>query len=243
MNYRLQIDTVWRWISGFFRKLIVFLGSITLVAVLFSFTDYPFWAYHWLGTHNSGLDLAPDVVVIMGGGGMPGTEGLMRCYYAAETARQFPNSSILIAIPADSVRKKDSPELLMAAELILRGIDSSRIRFERNGFNTRTQALNIYKLLGEDAADSLALRIVTSPEHMFRSVAVFRKVGFSKVGGAPSFEEDIREALLVKKTKGSEKKELHGLSLRYNMWNYLKYEITVLREYCAILYYKFRGWI
>ena len=58
------------------------------------------------------------------------------------------------------------------------------------------------------------------------------------------FEKAIDEELLVKKKKGEIKpSDLKGLGLRYNMWNYLKYEITVLRELCAIAWYRIRGWI
>jgi uncharacterized SAM-binding protein YcdF (DUF218 family) len=243
MDIRLKTISFWKWITRFTRKLLLFLGGFTFIAILFSFTDYPFWAYYWLGTHNSELDSAPDIIVLMGGGGMPGPDGLMRCYFAAETAKQYPSSTILIAIPADTSLKENSPELLMASELIMRGIDSARIFYEKKGYSTRTQAVNIFERLGKAAADTLALRIVTSPEHMFRSVAAFRKVGFAMVGGQASFEKDIEERLLIKKVKGAEKQELRGLSFRYNIWNYLKYEITVLREYCALVYYKIRGWI
>ncbi|MBA7535770.1 hypothetical protein ES705_28028 [subsurface metagenome] len=133
----------------------------------------------------------------------------------------------------------------MAHELIIRGIDSTRLLFEKSGHNTRTQALKIIDMLGDFSVDSIAIRIVTSPDHMFRSVATFRKAGFKYVGGRPSFEQAIDEEMLLRKniTKDQLKTETRKLNLRYNMWNYLKYEIIVLREYCAIVYYKLRGWI
>ena len=40
-----------------------------------------------------------------------------------------------------------------------------------------------------------------------------------------------------------QEKQLRSLNIRYNMWSYLKYEITVMREWCAIAYYWIRGWI
>jgi len=245
LNLNPKVLAVWKWLVYFFKKVFIVLGVITFLAIIFSFTDYPFWAYYWLGTHNSELESPPDIVVLMGGGGMPSPDGLIRCYYAAEIAHIYPRSRVIIAIPADTAQKEYSPELLMGEELKMRGIDSVRILYEKEGFNTRTQALNIFNMLGKVAADSLALRIVTSPEHMFRSVATFRKIGFSEVGGAPSFEEDIEESLLVEKKKiyQADKQNTRGLNIRYNMWNYLKYEITVLREYCAIVYYKLKGWI
>ena len=240
-----SVRAVWNVLKTISKRLFLILGIITAIAIIFSFTDYPFWAYYWLGTHNAELDTLPDIVVLMGGGGMPSPDGLMRCYFTAEIAQLYPESRVIIAIPADTAEKDKSPELVMKDELMIRGIDSSRIMYEPEGYSTRTQAVNILSMLGQKAADTLALRIVTSPEHMFRSVASFRKAGFTEVGGVPSFENDIRENLLIKKKKtpGIERRDLRGLNFRYNMWNYLKYEITVLREFCAIVYYKIRGWI
>jgi uncharacterized SAM-binding protein YcdF (DUF218 family) len=226
------------------RKIIFSLGIILLVSVIFSFTDLPFWSYYWLGTHNADLEKDPDLIVVMGGGGMPSPDGLIRCYFAAEIANQYPEAFVLIAVPSDTSLREDSPELIMCRELQMRGIDSIRIFYESRGVNTRTQAMNIAGMFSREVKDTLGIRIVTSPEHMYRSVAVFRKAGFRHVGGQPSFEKAIDEELLVKKKKGEIKpSDLKGLGLRYNMWNYLKYEITVLRELCAIAWYRIRGWI
>jgi uncharacterized SAM-binding protein YcdF (DUF218 family) len=228
-----------------FRYILTGMGGIFLLAVILSFTDYPFWAYYWLGTHNTDLNITPQLIVIMGGGGMPSPDGLMRCYYGASVGSEYPSAKIIIAVPGDTNLHEDSPELLMARELILRGIDSSRIMYESEGHNTRTQALNISSMIGKQASDSIAVRIITSPEHMLRSVAAFRKIGFANVGGKPSFEKDIDEQLLIKKNVNRRERQLEerALGFRYNMWNYMKYEITVMREYCAIAYYKIRGWM
>jgi hypothetical protein len=80
---------------------------------------------------------------------------------------------------------------------------------------------------------------------MYRAVRVFRKAGFVNVGGMPSFEKSIEEEILLKKHKNQKITDIESqqLNLRYNVWNYMKYEITVLREYTALAYYKFRGWI
>jgi uncharacterized SAM-binding protein YcdF (DUF218 family) len=221
---------------------LISMGSILTIAIILSMTNYPFWALHWLGTHNADLDVEPNMLVLMGGGGMPSADGLNRCYHAAETAHFHENCKIIIAIPSDTTKKEKSPEVLMAHELMIRGIDSTRFLFESVGTNTYTQVMKIKEMLSMYDPDTLAIRVITSPEHVLRSVAVFRKAGFNHVGGHPSFGVDIdKESLLDKK----EMRHLKDgqLNLRYNMWNYLKYEITVVREYCAILYYKLRGWM
>jgi uncharacterized SAM-binding protein YcdF (DUF218 family) len=239
------IKLIIRKIHLILKPFFISLGVLLFFALGLSFTDYPFWAYYWLGTHNSELVTDPEVIVVMGGGGMPSADGLMRCYYGSLIGHQYPEAKIIIAIPGDTSMHEESPELMMARELIIRGIDSTRILFEENGYNTFTQAINIKNILGIHTIDTVSVRIVTTPEHMLRSVACFRKAGFTCVGGMPSFEEAIEEEFLTRKvrTRGSEKADIRALELRYNMWNYLKYEITVLREYVALGYYKIRGWI
>jgi uncharacterized SAM-binding protein YcdF (DUF218 family) len=225
----------------YFRRLLIVLGSILLFAVLLSFTSYPYWACYWLGVHNSDIKGNPDVIILLGGGGMPSPDGLIRAYYTAQSGIEFPEALIYIAMPHDTALHSESPEYLLAHELLIRGIDSSRIHYEPDGNNTRAQAVNIFKMLGSNSADTIILRIVTSPEHMYRSVATFRKAGFKNVGGMASFDEAITERLLL--GEHGLNLETSRLNIRYNMWNYLKYEISAVREYCAIAYYKCRGWM
>jgi uncharacterized SAM-binding protein YcdF (DUF218 family) len=224
-----------------FKNILQVLGAIMLLALALSFTSYPYWAYYWLGVHNASTKGDPNVIVLLGGGGMPSPDGLIRAYYTARSAAEFPNAIIYIALPHDTTLRDESPEFLLASELKLRGIDSSRIQYEPEGNSTRSQAVNLSKKLGNYSSDSIILRIVTSPDHMYRSVATFKKVGFRNVGGMASFEEAISETLLL----GNQNKKFKSerLNFRYNMWNYLKYEIIVVREYFAIAYYKLRGWM
>ena len=225
----------------YFQKLIKFLGWVMFVAILLSFTDIPFWAYYWLGTSGADLTKKPDYIVLLGGVGMPSPEDLMRTYTVSGAWEQVPDAKIIIAFPDDSAKKEYSPELLMAQELKMRGVDSLLISFEKKGISTRTQALNVACIIGDSNLVNTAIRIVTSPEHMFRAVRSFRKAGFKYVGGTPAFEAAIRETRLIKDKDSKGEKRL--LNIRYNMWSYLKYEITVVREFCAIGYYKLRGWI
>jgi uncharacterized SAM-binding protein YcdF (DUF218 family) len=84
--------------------------------------------------------------------------------------------------------------------------------------------------------------LITSPEHMYRSIKTFEDVGFTDIAGNATFEKPLDED----KVKGKGKargKEVENLGFRYNMWSYLQYEIIVLREYTAIAYYKLKGWI
>jgi uncharacterized SAM-binding protein YcdF (DUF218 family) len=216
------------------------IGVFAFMLFILSFTDLPYNAYHRLGTSNSGLDRDPDVIVLLGGSGMPTPDGLMRTWYAAEAARKYPDARIIIAHP---VSRQDSLKQLelMADELIVKGIDSLRITFEPLGFNTHSQALNIAEMLA-GAKDTICLLLVTSPEHMYRAVRSFRKAGFRDVGGVAAFEKPVDEGQVSDKSKSGDVR-VKSISLRYNMWSYLVYELLVMKEYTAIAYYKLKGWI
>lgn len=232
-------QSIVRVMKKILRNTIFVLGGVLLITVLLSFTDIPYWQYYWLGTHHCELEKEPDYIVLMGGGGMPSPDGLIRTYYAAGAWHRAPKSKVIIAIPSDTAQKEFSPELLMAKEIVMRGVDSTKIVFESSGYNTVSQAEAIFSYFDEVAIDTISLRLVTTPEHMFRSVKVFKKVGFKHVGGIPAFESGLSEKKLKKKVDNSSV----WLNFRYNVWSYMQYEIIVVREYCAIGYYKLRGWM
>lgn len=213
---------------------------MAILMLVLSLTDVPYNLYHWLGTSNSKLKKNPDVIVLLGGSGMPSPDGFIRCYYTAEAAILFPKAEIIIALPFN---EDDSMTQLkmMAHELILRGVDSTRIRFEPHGFNTHSQAENIALMHGTTKPNK-TLALVTSPEHMFRSIKSFIKAGYDNVGGVPTFEKPIDEERVKDKQKSKDTR-VKNLNLRYNLWSYLHYELLVGKEFTAILYYKLKGWI
>lgn len=235
-----KLPVVKRKVLKFFKYFFISFGIISFILFLLSFSDIPYYAYHRLGTINSKILSQPDVIIVLGGSGMPSPDGLIRTYYASEAAQEYPNAEIIIALPFD---EEDSlyQLQLMEKEILLKGIDSSRISFEPWGFNTRSQAINI----ASKYKSSIGLRsllIVTSPEHMYRAVKTFKKAGFRKVYGFPTFENPV-DPEKVKDKQRTKDIRVKSLSLRYNMWSYLNYELLVMREYCAITYYKLKGWI
>jgi uncharacterized SAM-binding protein YcdF (DUF218 family) len=237
----LKIKSILQKSKKMAKGIIGLLGWISLIALVLSFTDIPFYIYYGMATRGADLSRKPDYIVMLGGVGMPSPEDLIRTYTTAGAWHQESKSKVIIAFPSQPELEQWSPEILMAEDLILRGVDSASILFERRGFSTRSQALNIAEMIGVDNINSVGVRVVTSPEHMYRAIRVFRKIGFEYVGGTPAFESVIDEDKLIRgKRKNSEKR---FLKIRYNMWSYLKYEITILREFCAIGYYKLRGWI
>ncbi len=211
------------------------LGILAMIMLVLSFTDLPYYAYHHLAATELSLNEDPKYIVVLGASGMPSEEGLMRCYFAATAGVEFRDAKILIA--HSSAKTEDNEQVeLMAQELIIRGIDSTRINTFSQGYNTHSQILELAENLKNKDAPIL---LVSSPQHMRRSIACFNKLGFGRIGSAPSFGTPIQERGLISTRNTKDP----GLGLRYNMWSYLTYEIIVLREYCAMAYYKLRGWI
>ncbi len=238
----IAIKTTLRFLYQYLRKIIYITGWIFIVMIALSFTDYPYLVYHWLGTSKIEKIDDPNYIVLMGAGGMPGPQGLLRCYYTALVAEKYPQSKIIVALPADSASFEDSDHFAMINELLRWGIDSERILSEIKGTNTFTQAANIKQIAENTEAKVL---VITSPEHMYRSILTFKKAGFGTVTGVATFENSFDEELLIEETikgKKSSKPE-RNLDLRYNMWSYLQYEIIVMREITAITYYKLMGYI
>ncbi len=225
------------------RTFFVIAGVFFTGCLLLAFTTLPFWGYHWLGTSCSELKWKPETIILLGGGGMPSESNLMRSWYVAQAAASFPESRVIVAMPGDTTNPASTPRL-MQQELEVRGLAAGRISIENSGTNTRAQAL----LCARMSSPSDAILLVTSPEHMRRAVLCFRKAGFEKVNALPAFE-NAAEADLTFRDDHLGGKQLplpavgRHLSVRYQVWSHLKYEILIAREMTALAYYKLRGWI
>ena len=221
-----------------------FLAAGVFFVLLFAlcWTSYPWRVYHWLSMPDARLDGAPEWIVVLGGGGVPSESGLMRTYYGARIAEQFPDARILIALPADP-DSKDSALRRMQDELVMRGVDRARIDLLPHGANTRAQAVAMRERLTLDDG----ILVVTSPEHVRRAVRTFGRAGFERVGAHAAAdthaegsmmvtEEGVGDTLRAPTVEGS-------LTLRYRFWNHLTYLTRSAREFVALGYYKMKGWI
>lgn len=227
------------------KILLIVAGIFSVLGGILAFTTLPFHARHWLGTTKGIVQQPPSIIILMGGAGFPSEDGLLRCYFASVLAHKFPQAVLIIALPGDTTDSVSSPRL-MQAELFLRGIQKERILFENQGRNTRQQAMQIAARF--NPADSLKLAVVTSPEHMYRSILCLNKVGFKQVKGFPTTDISIEEDYLYfndAELKGNRAIPPigHNKQFRYQFWNHLEYEILVAREWCALFYYKLRSWI
>lgn len=216
------------------------LGAFSFLLLVLSFTRIPYDVQMWLGSHQSSYKFYPDEIIFLGGSGMPSESNLIRLYYVSMLSKKYPQAKIMIVHPKDENVISD-----MREELMLRGVDSSKIEIENSGTNTHEQADHIANhfpsLLGKH------ILVVTSAENVYRTVKTFRKTGFESVGGQSAYEIPMFVDLGYDFKKSGGKiyapDVSQNLALRYNFWNYLKIEISCLREFAAIGYYWLNGWI
>lgn len=239
-------STIISGMKGLFVKTLFVLGVLFAIILILSFSSLPFWGYYWLGTSAPKVLAKPDYIVLLGGGGMPSESNLMRAWFVCRVAKETPDSKIIISIPGDTADLRSTARQV-ADELVEKGIDRSRILYEQEGTNTRSQALNLVNFNGTRLTPQ-SLLLVSSPEHIRRAVLTFRKAGFTKINALPAFENALEANLVFKDDElGGNKLPVpnvgSSITVRYQFWNHLKYEILIAREMAALSYYKLRGWI
>lgn len=192
----------------------------------------------------------PTHILVLGGSGVPGESALMRLWYTAEAAREWPEAPVWMALPCDG----DSAARAYTVELTLRGVVTGRCAPRACGRNTREQAVALVQdLEGEESARVL---VVTSPEHVRRACGAIRcaaqEAGAAvEVRGKPAFNLSVDDPppgeTQVKSEVAEESAPAADLGsgqvLRYNIWSNASYTLDATREYVALLYYRMRGWI
>lgn len=167
---------------------------------------------------------------------MPSEDNLMRLYHTAALARHY-KAPVVLVHPENAPCQAEMTRLLQQG-----GID--RINYMTKGTNTRSQAVELLEAYPELTEEQII--VVTSPEHVRRTVKCLNKVGFRNVIGKAAFPSTVDFDLSLKKQKlgGNEViPSVESVKIRYTFFNYLKLEITCLREYFALGYYKVKGWI
>ena len=214
------------------------LGVLFLAMIVLAFTSKPFYWYFNLGQNpNEETSISrPESIVMFGGAGMPSEDNLMRLYHTAALARHF-GVPVILVHPDDSLCQTEMTRLLHQG-----GIDN--ILYMTEGTNTRSQALELMKAYPKLTEKQFI--VVTSPEHVRRTVKCLNKVGFQNVIGKAAYPATVDFDLSLKKQKlgGNEAiPSVDNIKMRYTFFNYLKLEITCLREYFALAYYRIKGWI
>lgn len=229
------VPTIVRWA----RRTAMFLAAFTAVLLVLACTRVPYDVHCWLGSSAGFADPPPNTILVLGGSGMPSGPELLRLHHAAYLAMEYPAARVIVIHPdtAGTMRQ-------MVSELLLRRVEPQRIHTLPFGENTREQAL----VLARQPLEALGtVAVVTAPENMYRSVHAFRKAGVSKVYGDPAWDHAMQHDFAYAheaiggKAWAPDVSESPGL--RYTFWNYLKLEITCLREFVAIAYYRLNGWL
>jgi uncharacterized SAM-binding protein YcdF (DUF218 family) len=219
-------------------------GLVLLTILALCFTPYPWRAYAWLARDGHVLTTSPEVLVLMGGGGIPSESGLMRSYVLAQLARKYSNAMVAVAMPDTN----DVSCIRMREELILRGIAPDRIVWEDQGRNTREQAMRLHAMLYADGMEPAVL-VVTSPNHMKRTLLTFRKAGFHDITGVAEFGESLNADMTYAREELGGKTALalpdigQSYTLRYTFWNNLYFQLRTLHELAGLAYYRLMGWI
>lgn len=221
-------------------------GALFLIVLISAVLGVPWKIYGWLGRDIGAFEGAPDVIVMMGGGGIPSESGLMRTWQTAREAARYPKARILVAHPMEEGESEDNPNPIVK-ELMMRGIPASRIFREGKGRHTREQADRARELL-DGMEDRVRLLIVTSPDHLRRSILSFQKAGFKYVRGRGVAPQEINADLSYGaepdiRRPSAESIVGHSLMLRYRIWDNLGLTVRVTRELMALAYYRAKGWI
>lgn len=221
------------------KYFLIFLGSVHLLMLVIAFTHLPYIAYRKLATPLYAQKFQPDCIIFLGGSGMPSADNLMRLNVTAVQAKYFGNAPVILVHPDSGVVMQAMIETLMQ-----HGIDTNRLKSCTSGTNTITQIL----ALRNEHPDLMQKKIlfITAPESVLRTFKTFKKAGFKNVDAMPAFENAMYTSLPYHHQGAGGSTLLpdvsQHLNLRYNFWNYYKLEITCLREYTALLYYKLNGW-
>jgi uncharacterized SAM-binding protein YcdF (DUF218 family) len=178
-----------------------------------------------------------DTVVLLGGGVvtaqiggyvggalLPGT--LLRTLEAARVFNLIGAKTIIASggIPRSDRQLRPESEFLRDA-LIKAGLAPQMIVEEPQSKTTREQALEVAKLLRQRHADRFVL--VTSADHMSRSLAVFRRTGLDPIPSAAPLRSD------------GESRPTWFLPNSDSLW----LSDLAFYEYAATVYYRIRGWI
>ena len=226
-------------------RVVVFAAGVAFLLILaLCFSPYPWRLYASVSSDDYKLAGEPDVLVMMGSGGIPSEGDLMRSYTLAEAARQHPNAMVAVAITDTN----DPAVVRLKDELALRGIKSERIIWEDRGRNTREQALFMHNLLYADGMKPSVL-LVTSPNHLRRALLAFRKVGFHDIEGLTEFGASLGSDLAYQASElgGTTNQPVAALGhlhfIRYDFWNNIGYLMRAAHSLTAMAYYKMMGWI
>ena len=100
-----------------------------------------------------------------------------RIFELMALAERYPNAKVVFTGGNASLIPEEGSEADVARKLLAStGFDAARVQFEGDARNTYENALNVKRLVAPASGESWLL--VTSAQHMPRSIGCFRRVGF-----------------------------------------------------------------
>lgn len=237
---------LWKWLV-LFRRLFTLCGCLFLAVLVLPLTHVPWSWYRSLAYPFRPEMTSPDILVMMGGGGVPSESGLMRSWKTAEAAIRYPTALVIIAMPLEDGEIEPGP---IAKEVIMRGVSPDRIMREPKGRNSREQALEVARMIPEILVkDNPVIGLITSPEHMKRTWYSFQRAGMTNLMVLPAWAESIEADLSYDSRDLGE----HGGAIvnavggsnmiKYRYWDNLAIMVKCARESVAFIYYRMLGWV
>jgi uncharacterized SAM-binding protein YcdF (DUF218 family) len=128
--------------------------------------------------------------------------------------------------PGDPAKPRTDDSEMMRDALVKLGVPADRILLESKSTNTREQAVFTAEMLRKRDVKSIVL--VTAPEHMYRALGTFERLGFSVVPSVSAFKATERGPMWerLRPTRGA---------LLQSDW--------AVYEYMARAYYWIQGWL
>ncbi len=238
------------------HHILLWLGVIALLLGALQFTNLPWLAYKRLADVPHPSSRNPTIILLMGGDGVPGESSLLRTFYAARAAEQYPRARLLVAMPFGTSQSSASRAYL--DELQLRGVPPKRMSVLAGGNNTREQSLRLAEHLGPNATTEAVL-VVSDPSHIRRVAGSLRGAGVVHVAAMPAHPFSIEDtppwttladSIPLSPTRQTDStpplpppSTRISARWRYDIWTQLGLSLKALREYVAIAYYHFRGWM
>lgn len=266
----------WAW--HLLQYICLLLGPFALTALILQFTPVPLVLLSRLANPpttspwraGQPQDLAPaeppGAILLFAGSGIPGESSLNRIWHAADAARAFPEARVFLAIPSPAPDQPSPAAAAYLRELALRGVDPQRVTLLPAGGNTYQQCGEAAQVLSPLLSSGTALLVVTSPEHMYRSVACLRARGFAPpILACPAYSKSLDdphpappewaispatlEPVLVETPASlpDDAATANSLPARSTFFDQLRENLDASRklldEACALAAYRFRSWM
>lgn len=237
------VFALWLLMAPKAKRLRRLLAATAIFYLVTSLYPLPHAAARWLG--RSYTPIAPGdvpagkrIVVLLGSGSftlrnwsgdelsLPDLVGAERAIEAARAFKLLDADQIISSGGRVDPNDPDEPSgLSMRALLVFFGVPTDRIVIERESRDTHDEAVLIRDMMRPGETSHVIL--VTSPVHMRRSLAVFRKAGLDVVP-AIAFERDAADDWLTRYLPSTDGLRESG---------------AVAHELLGFVYYKLRGWI